>query len=242
MDRSSKSSGSGGAEAATYIHKKSVTNAARDKAKESKEQQLEVVIPALSIQTLKLKVVGDSTLVFHAWSQKARGQIRDTGGGAPKEKKGPRTPWLDFIESMYWITPKPNPPKSATERDVAAAKFGLPTLAFKSAAVDACSHVDKSLTKVIARGAFHLNGELVEIVGPPPRMREDMVRVGMTTDIRYRGEMPEWSATLEIRFNDKVLSARQIVHLFNVAGFAIGVGEGRPQKDRSWGMFHVALT
>ena len=35
-------------------------------------------------------------------------------------------------------------------------------------------------------------------------------------------------------------SVEQIVNLFNVAGFGIGVGEARPQKNGSWGMFHVA--
>jgi hypothetical protein len=30
------------------------------------------------------------------------------------------------------------------------------------------------------------------------------------------------------------------VNLFNTAGFAIGVGEWRPQRDGSYGMFHIA--
>ncbi|KKL87021.1 hypothetical protein LCGC14_1938870, partial [marine sediment metagenome] len=118
-------------------------------------------------------------------------------------------------------------------------KYGFPAIAFKKAAVDACSHVD-GLTKVLARGGFHVVGEMVEIKGKP-RMREDMVRIAMgTADIRYRGEFPEWSCTLSIRHNPNVLSAEQIINLFNVAGFAVGIGEGRPQKDQSWGMFHVA--
>jgi hypothetical protein len=29
------------------------------------------------------------------------------------------------------------------------------------------------------------------------------------------------------------------VNLFNVAGFAVGVGEWRPERDGSNGMFHV---
>jgi hypothetical protein len=31
----------------------------------------------------------------------------------------------------------------------------------------------------------------------------------------------------------------QIVNLFNIGGFACGVGEWRPGKDGSNGMFHV---
>ena len=72
-------------------------------------------------------------------------------------------------------------------------------------------------------------------------MREYMVRIGMgTADIRYRGEFKKWSTTLHIRYNSNAMSAEQIVNLFNVAGFACGVGEWRPQKDGSYGCFHVA--
>ena len=83
-------------------------------------------------------------------------------------------------------------------------------------------------------------GELVKIEGEPT-MREDMVRVGMgTADLRYRGEFREWSTTFMIRYNANVLSVEQHVNLFNTAGFAIDVGEWRPQKDGSYGMFRVA--
>ena len=61
-----------------------------------------------------------------------------------------------------------------------------------------------------------------------------------TTDIRIRGEFPEWSTELTVRYNASTLQPEQIINLFNVAGFAIGVGEHRPQKDGSNGMFHVA--
>jgi hypothetical protein len=112
---------------------------------------------------------------------------------------------------------------------------------FKAAAVDACSHV-ANITKVEARGAFHINCELVPLIGEPT-MRRDMVRVGMgTADIRFRGEFKQWKAIVPIRYNAGVLSDEQITHLFNVAGFAIGIGEWRPQKDGQYGLFHVAVA
>lgn len=60
-----------------------------------------------------------------------------------------------------------------------------------------------------------------------------------TADIRYRGEFPEWSTEITLRYNANVLSPEQVANLFNVAGFAVGVGEWRPQRDGSFGMFHV---
>jgi hypothetical protein len=94
--------------------------------------------------------------------------------------------------------------------------------------------------KTDARATFHIDGELVKIDGEP-EPREDMVRVGMgTADIRYRGEFKNWSTTFTIRYNASVLSAEQIVNLFNAAGFGVGIGEWRPQKSGSYGRFHVA--
>jgi hypothetical protein len=68
-----------------------------------------------------------------------------------------------------------------------------------------------------------------------------MVRIAMgTADIRYRGEFKDWSCTLRLSYNANVLSPEQIVNLFNVAGYAIGVGEWRPARDGSFGRFRVA--
>jgi hypothetical protein len=154
-----------------------------------------------------------------------------------KAAKEAKDPWVDFCDSLYWLTPKPEKP---TEADVSAARFGFPSIGFKSAAVDACSHVD-GLTKVQARGAFHIDGEYIEIHGEGPFQREDMVRIAMgTADIRYRGEWRDWHVVLPISLNASVLSVEQITHLFNVAGFGVGVGEWRPARDGQNGRFKVA--
>ena len=187
--------------------------------------QQEVKIVPLKIQVFTIKLVGDSSLVCHAWSDKAKKMMLDKQMKKAKGAKVAKDPHQDYLDSLY---PMPGKKKA----------YGFPAIAFKKAAVDACSHVD-GITKVLARGGFHVVGEMVEIKGKP-RMREDMVRIAMgTADIRYRGEFLEWSCTLQVRHNPNVLSAEQIINLFNVAGFAVGIGEGRPQKDQSWGMFHV---
>lgn len=111
-----------------------------------------------------------------------------------------------------------------------------------------------SITKVAARQAFHVvgdtivdyegstpaSGELVRILGSEPRMREDMVRVGMgTADLRYRAEFFPWFVKLKVRANLNVLSVEQLANLFNTAGFAVGVGEWRSERDGQNGLFHV---
>jgi hypothetical protein len=72
-------------------------------------------------------------------------------------------------------------------------------------------------------------------------MREDAVKVGMgTADLRYRGEFWPWHARVLVRYNARVLSAEQILNLINHAGFGVGVGEWRPERDGLNGVFHVA--
>jgi hypothetical protein len=196
----------------------------------AKEQLIE--LPALNIQRTRITLVGDSPLVCHKWADKAKQMMLDKQMKRAKGAKSAKDPEQDFWDSLYIL-------KYDAGRDVAKMVFGFPAVAFKTAAVDACSHID-GVTKVEARGAFHVVGEHVVITGTPTP-REDMVRIGMgTADIRYRGEFREWSAVLDFRYNANVLSVEQVVNLLNTAGFAIGVGEWRPQKDGSMGMFHVA--
>ncbi len=201
-------------------------------------KKVEVVIPAMTLRTMTVRLVGDSPLIVHAWSEKAKREMLDKQMKRAKGAKQAKDPVADYAGSLYWESPIP---KVLTEKSIAAGKFWFPAVAFKSAAVDACSHVS-DLTKVEARGAFHIIGDRVTIEGQPT-MREDMVRVGMgTADIRYRGQFDPWAVSLNIRFNPNVLSAEQIVNLFNVGGFGIGVGEWRPQKNGSMGMFHVEAS
>lgn len=177
----------------------------------------------LKICVMELTLIGDSALICHAWGIKAKRMMLGKQMGEAKLAKEPKDPNADFLESLY---PYPG------------GGYGHPAVAFKSAAVDACSHID-GVTKVEARGAFHLDGDLVKIIGTPT-MREDMVKIGPgTADIRYRGEFKEWSCKIRLRYNQNVLSLEQIANLFNTAGFAIGVGEWRPERNGSFGMFHV---
>lgn len=185
-----------------------------------------VKIPPMDIHHLMVQLVGDSALICHAWSDKAKKMMLDKQMKNAKPAKEAKDPGRDYEDSLYKYP---------------GGGYGFPTIAFKAAAVDACSHVD-GITKVEARGAFHINGELLKINGEP-KLREDMVRVGMgTADIRYRGEFNPWSVDVPIRYNASVLSDEQIMHLFEIAGFAIGIGEWRPQRDGMYGLFHVKRT
>lgn len=196
-----------------------------------------VELPPLNLQTLDIPIIGDSGLICHAWSKKARQQMLDKQMKKAAQGKAAKDPWMNFCETLYWLDGIPEKP---TEDDIMTARFGFPAVAFKSAAITAVTSTG-GMTKVMARQTFHILGEYVEILGPPPSMREDMVRIAMgTADIRHRAEFETWGAILRVQHNANVLSAEQVISLFEAGGFGVGIGDWRPEKDGVSGRFHVA--
>lgn len=200
-------------------------------------QDTPIILPEITLGRLRIKIVGTSPLVMHRWSDKAISMIVQKQSKAAKMAKEARDPKADYAQSLYILDEQPGDRDRVANDDLAGLRFGFPAVGFKAAAVSACRFSDLKMTQ--ARGAFHVLGEMVEINGSP-KMRQDMVRIGMgTADIRYRAEFSEWSAEIDILHNVSVFSISQIVNLFNVAGFGVGIGEHRPEKSGSWGMFRV---
>ncbi|MFG1212015.1 hypothetical protein V5F72_24125 [Xanthobacter flavus] len=206
-----------------------------------KKEDVGITLPPLDIRQMEVTVIGDAPLIVHAWSEKAKKEMLAKQTKAARGAKEAKDPQADYRAAMYRL---------------ADGGYGFPSVAFKAAAVTAATSV-AGVTKVAARQAFHVVGEdvdvkgafegsstrlnLVRIEGAQSTMREDMVRVGMgTADLRYRPEFTRWFARLLVRYNANVLSESQILNLLNTAGFAVGVGEWRPEKDGQSGMFHVA--
>ncbi len=196
-----------------------------------------IALPPLALEVLEIPIIGTSPLIVHAWSEKALRAMADKQQKKATKGRDAKDPRADFIGSLYPLDALPEAP---SDEDLAACRFGFPAVAFKSAAVTACTSTG-SITKIAARQAFHVVGEMVEITGPPPAMREDVTRVGMgVADLRYRGQFDPWGAKVRVEINTAVISAEQIVNLFNLAGFAVGVGEWRPERDGGYGRFRVA--
>jgi len=199
------------------------------------DTSVNVSLIKIDLRTAVIHVVGDSPLIVHKWSEKAKNEMLDKQMKKASNGKTAKNPFRDYVESLYWMSECPETP---TEEDIAKGHFGFPSTGFKASAVSAGYRAGITKDKVSTNGAFHIIGELVEIIGTP-QSREDMVRIQMTTDIRYRAEFPKWEAYLNVRYNANVMSLDQIVNLFNLGGFATGVGEWRAEKGGSFGMYHV---
>lgn len=209
----------------------------------AKENEKVIAIPPINIQRATIRLIGDSPLIVHKWSEKAKKEILDKQMKKAKNKgHDTKNPVSDFIESMYWLEGEP---EEKTEEGFAkaiqnGARFGFPSVAFKASAVAAGFRAGVTKNMVSMNAAFHIDGEFVEIKGTPD-MREDMVRVGMgVADIRYRGEFKTWSAEFVVKYNASEISFEQIANLFNLGGFACGIGEWRVEKGGTYGMYHVA--
>jgi hypothetical protein len=206
-----------------------------------------ITINQLKLQTMIFGVKSLSPLIMNQWSEKAKGMMRDAQTGvadANPKKREKKVPENDF-KASYYTLPK-NVRIFAEVPDLYSPfseRFGFKACAFKAASVNACRLVD-GISMVMAKQMFHVLGEFVEIIAPPPVMREDMVRLASgVADIRYRAEFDPWAALLPIRYNAEVCSQQQLANLLNLAGFSCGVGEWRPSAPKSctgsYGMFEV---
>ena len=158
---------------------------------------------------------GTTPLIVHRFAEKARKEMLNKITGKARMKADPYDADQAYFDSLY-LLPDGTP--------------GFPAVAFKAAAVNAAN--DAGIQKVLARRAFHITGgELVPIRGEH-RMREDMVRIAMgTADVRHRAEFLEWEVTVPVTYNASIISLEQLVNLFNIAGFGVGVGEWRPERN-----------
>lgn len=187
-------------------------------------------------------IIGDSPLIVHAWSKKARVEILAKQMGQ-KLPKYPKSPVRDFLDSIY-------------RTDDGA--YGFPATAIKKAMVVSCTSMNKEITKIAAQQAFYIEAEqgfsqsafaglttpmqLIRIHSPnPPAMREDGVKLGgRTADLRYRAEFWPWAMKVNIVYNSLLVSSSTISALVDTAGFAVGLGEWRQERSGTYGQFRLA--
>lgn len=213
----------------------------------AKKEELVVEIKPLVVKQVPIRIVGDTPLIVHAWSEKAKRQMLEVQMRATKTRaKEVRNPASDFIHSLYWLTAIPEEETfEAFEKALAeGAKFGFPVGAIKQAANSAAYRLGWVKNQMSLRGAYFLKtefGEMAEIQGGAPDFREDMVRIGMgTADLRYRGEFKNWYMEMVLEYNASGdITLEQIMNCINQGGYSVGIGEWRPEKDGDFGRFHI---
>ena len=191
-------------------------------------------------------LVGDTPLIVHAWSEKAKKDMLKKQVTATRAGRAQRDPEQDFNDSMYKMGD-----------DV----YGFPVTGFKKAMISV-AHKDKGIPQTVVRSSLWVEGEmtrtmpalagaicdvpLIRIWGSEPEMREDMVRIGTglrkTSNLAYRAQFTHWAVYLTGQYNSAVLSDVNLLTLATEAGLSCGIGEWRNEKDGVFGAFHPALT
>ena len=203
-----------------------------------------IEVPQLQTKQLILNVTGTSPLIPHRWSEKAKNMMLAKQMKKASQGREAKDPEQEFIDSLYILPP--TKAKETFEVTFLSGKTkklkgtpGLTPLSFKNAAVNAAQ--DAGMYKTFARRAFHVNlgEELIAIEGVIV-MREDIGRTstGVAMPI-FRGHIWPWNTELEIRYNSSIISEEQIANLFRLAGFGVGVGDWRPEKNGQYGMFDL---
>lgn len=191
-----------------------------------------IQIQRIAAETIVVPIIGTAPLIVHAWSEKAKRQMLDTQQGK-KAPKQTRDPQADYESSLYYTD----------------AGYGFPLMAFKAATVGAARYYGKDVAMTTLRQALFMTGvpskdrsQILTPIQGEPKMREDMVRVGMGgTDLRYRGEFLDWTAELTITYVTSMLSRDSVLSLIDAGGMGIGIGEWRPEKKGQNGTYAVDL-
>jgi len=210
-------------------------------------KKAETFIPFVKPANILIEVrqISPKAVVTHRFSEKAKLEMRCKQQALGSVKKGPKDPFQEFLGALH-ILPgmEKKLPKGKLKMweswPYIKDAFGMPAVAFKAAIVNAA--MDAGMYKTTVRRAIFIEADLIPFKYEKLVMREDVVRVGPSkvADLRYRPEFQNWSATLPIQYQPNILSKEQLLSLVNQAGFGIGIGEGRPQKNElDWGRFEL---
>lgn len=229
-------------------------------AKKSEVKALEIM--SIELVEVPITIVGTTPLIVHAWSEKVKREMLEKQMGVAKARKHAiKVPTNDFINSLNWLTPKPEDGaddeeamKNFKEAVKKGAAFGFHIGGIKQSFITGASRSGMDVKMTELRGSFflkgagkHSNSDYAEIITTEaPHIREDMVMVGgmsKSADLRYRGQFDEWEIPLIMQYNKNgKYSLEQLLNLVNAGGFATGIGEWRPEKDGQYGMYQLKVS
>lgn len=190
----------------------------------------EIQIDRIAAETISVPIIGTTPLIVHRFSEKAKRKMLDEMQGR-KSPKEPKNPEAEYEAAFYRL---------------ADGTPGLPAVGFKKATIGGARFYGKQVTMTALKQYLFFRGEvggdgraLVRIDGEPA-MREDVVTVGRGgTDLRYRPEFREWSATLEVVYVTSALTRSSVLSLIDAGGMGVGVGEWRPERNGDFGTYRV---
>lgn len=193
----------------------------------------EISLQPLDIQHVSFMIEGDSPLIMNRFDEKAKQQMLEKQQKKAKKSSEIRDPEQEVVKSLYYM-------------DETKTKVGFPSDGVKLAMIRGAKMTGMVMSD--SRAAFFVKGiyserdgrDLIPVEGEV-EAREDIVKIAMGTSmLRYRGQVRTgWKMKVDIKFNASLISAEQLLNMLEAAGFGCGIGEWRPERNGSFGMFHV---
>lgn len=188
-----------------------------------------VEVKPIDVRQVVVAVRGLSPVILHRWSEKARKDMLDRSM-KKTVKREPKDPEKEFKQSVYRLDD---------------GRIGFPADGFKAAMVRGAKHLGLVMTDM--RTGFFVHGEYSskenrEIVALDGEliMREDPVPIQRSgAEMRYRGQLNNWTTDLHISFNRAVVTEDYIVNMIEAAGYGVGIGDWRPERNGTFGRFEV---
>lgn len=189
-----------------------------------------IMLKPIVVRVVTFGIKGISPLIQHRFSEKAGRQMAEKHAGKRTKNREIRDPNAEFEEAAYRM-PDGSP--------------AISLMAFKNAIISV-AHKDIGIEKTLVRKAVFVRGVHSEFDGPvtpldadPPVMRMDHVRVGMSTDLRYRPMFDPWKVQITMELRTDLITTEDLANLVNHAGFSVGIGDWRPEKGGEFGRFEL---
>lgn len=189
-------------------------------------------------------IVGDTPIIVHAWSEKAKREMLAKQVKATKAAREARDPQADFVSSLY---------------EMGNGVYGFPVTGIKNCLLSA-AHKDKGVARSAVMASLFLEAEmvrvrpalagaicdmpLVRLWGSAPLMREDMVKIGSglnkMASLAYRAQFTHWAFRIRARFNPDIVTPEALAFIVQESGLSCGLGEWRNERKGIFGAFHLA--
>jgi len=183
----------------------------------------EIVVMEVQTGLLECFVLGESPLIINRLSEKTKRELLLPKGRKNASEKAStlkHDPLSEFRASAHTISDEKSP-----------TLLGIPATAFKGAIRSAALDMPGASKSQIGRLTY-VEGELLGVYGVPqlhmtPTRSADAKK---TPDIRTRCIVPQWCASIQVRYVVPMLRQQSVVNLIAAAGLYIGVGDWRPEK------------
>lgn len=181
-----------------------------------------IEIPQINLRRMLVSIEGQTPLLTNRFGERSVAMIEAKQQKKAKTAKEARNPDAEFKDACHVIS---------------TGVYGFPAVGIKKSLVVAGGRfADEKMTHL--RGVINVMGDLIPIIAGEPTMRRDTVRLqGGVTSIAYRPQFMPWSMDIPIVYNAGMISEAQILNLFQISGFAVGIGAWRPESNGVFGQF-----